>query len=126
MITVHLRQLLFNAFHGVHEEEKILGNEYVVDCSVEFHEDAEVIEHINDTVNYVAIYEIIKKRMDISTPLLETVIMEIGNEIHNQFEQLISITVSIKKLHPPIEGIQGAVGVTWHKHFKIMRSAIYQ
>jgi dihydroneopterin aldolase len=117
MLTVHLHKLLFNGFHGIHEEERILGNEYEVDCDVEFHENVEVITHIDDTINYVTIHQIIRNRMAIPTPLLETVIMEIGNEIHAQFPLLKSITISIKKLHVPIKGIQGLAGVTWQKHF---------
>lgn len=117
MITVRLQNLLFNAFHGIHEEERILGNEYVVNASVEFHERDQVIEHINETVNYAVIYNIIKKRMIIPTPLLETIVMETGNEIHRQFPDLKSIFISIKKVHPPIEGMQGAAEVCWHKEF---------
>ena len=85
MLTVHLHKLLFNGFHGIHDEERILGNEYEVNCDVEFHENVDVIMHIDDTINYVTIDQIIRRRMAIPTPLLETVIMEIGNEIHTPF-----------------------------------------
>ncbi|MEO7317268.1 MAG: dihydroneopterin aldolase [Ginsengibacter sp.] len=117
MITVQLHQLLFHAYHGVHEEEEVLGNEYMVDCSVEFYETAEVITHINDTVNYVHIYDIIKKRMSIPTQLLETIAMEIGNEIIREYKELKVINITIRKLHPPIEGIRGSVGIAWNRKF---------
>jgi len=117
MITVRLHNLFFNAYHGIHEEEKILGNEYVVNAAFEFHETDEVIIHINDTINYEIIYNIIKERMSIPTPLLETVVMEAGNKICNTFPDLKSICISIKKMHPPIEGLQGAAEVSWHKEF---------
>jgi dihydroneopterin aldolase len=117
MITVQLQNLLFNAFHGIHEEEKILGNQYVVDASVEFYENDEVIEHINETVNYSIIYNIIKNRMATPTPLLETIVMEAGNEIHKEFPDVKFISISIQKMHPPIEGMQGTARVCWHKEF---------
>lgn len=117
MITVQLQNLLFNAFHGIHDEEKILGNQYIVNAVVEFHEVTDVIVRLNDTVNYAVVYEIIKKRMSIPTPLLETIVMEIGNEIHRQFPNLKSITISINKMHPPIESMQGSALVSWHKQF---------
>src|ERR1035437_1914803 len=107
MITVHLHNLQFNSFHGIHEEEKILGNEYIIDASVEFHEELGVVTSIHDTINYVYIYNIIRERMNVPTPLLETVVMEIGNEIHNEFPQIRSINISLKKMFPPIEGIRG-------------------
>lgn len=117
MITVHLHNLLFNGFHGILEEERILGNEYIVDAALEFHESTDVIIHINDTINYTSIYNLIKKRMAIPTPLLETIVMEIGNQIHTEHPLLKSIHISIKKLHPPVEGMQGAAGVSWEKQF---------
>jgi dihydroneopterin aldolase len=117
MITVQLHNLLFNAFHGIHHEEKILGNEYVVDVILEFHERDEIIEHIDETVNYAQIYDIIKNRMSIPTPLLETVVMKTGNEINQKFPGLNSISISIKKMNLPIEGMQGFAQVCWHKQF---------
>ena len=117
MITVHLHNLHFSAFHGIHEEEKILGNEYLVDASVEFHEEKEVITSIQDTINYEDIYNIIKERMNVATPLLETIVMEIGKEIHSEFPQVRAINISLKKMHPPIEGIEGAAGVNWQRQY---------
>jgi dihydroneopterin aldolase len=117
MVTVQLHNLLFTAYHGIFEEEKILGNEYIVDVSMGFHEKEDVISHIHDTINYATVYEIIKKRMNIPTQLLETVVMETGNEIHRRFPFLKSITITIKKLHPPVGGMQGSAGVKWHKEF---------
>ena len=117
MIKVQLHQLKFNSFHGIHEEEKILGNDYVIDASVEFHEGTSVITSIHETINYAEIYRIIKTRMDIPTPLLETVLMEIGNEIHCRFPKLKSINISVKKMHPPIEGIEGSAVVGYNKEF---------
>jgi dihydroneopterin aldolase len=117
MVKVQLQNLLFKAFHGIHEEEKLLGNDYSVDASIEFHEREEVIEHIDETIDYAKVYAIIKQRMDVPTPLLETVVMNIGNDIHQKFSDLRSITVSLKKLKPPIEGMQGFAEVTWQRQF---------
>lgn len=117
MVTVQLQNLRFTAFHGIHEEEKILGNEYIVDAQVEFQEKTAVIVHVNDTVNYATIYEIIRKKMNTPTPLLETVAMETGNEIHQHFPQIESISLSITKMYPPVEGMQGSAMVSWNKRF---------
>ena len=117
MITVQLQNIRFNAFHGIYEEEKILGNEYVVNAKMEFQENTDVIVHVNDTVNYATIYELIRKRISIPTPLLETVAMETGNEIHQEFPQIKYISLSITKMHPPIEGMQGSAVVSWEKEF---------
>ncbi len=117
MIVIHLHDLHFNSFHGIHDEEKILGNDYTIDASVEFHEELQVINSITDTINYTDIYNIIRERMNVPTPLLETIVMEIGNEIHNEFPEVRCISISIKKMHPPIEGIRGSAGVNWQKQY---------
>jgi len=117
MITIHLQNLKFYSFHGVNEEEKILGNEYEVNADIQFHEPITVIEKISDTINYVEIFELIKNRMLIPTQLLETVVMDIGNSISDKYDMIRSINISLKKINPPIEGIEGSVAVTWYKEF---------
>lgn len=117
MISVHLHNLQFKGFHGIHEEEKILGNQYVIDASVEFHEEPKVIHSIHKTVDYEEMYNIIRERMAVPTPLLETVIMEIGNEFYKEFPGIRAINISIKKMSPPIEGLIGEAGVSWRKEF---------
>ena len=117
MLNIQLHDLLFEAFHGIHEEEKILGNKYVVNCSVEIHEPPEIIRHLSETVDYTLLYQIIRERMSVSTPLLETVAMEMGDLIHHHFSRLKSISVEIIKLHPPIQGFVGKSIVKWHKEY---------
>lgn len=117
MITIHLHNLMFYSFHGIYEEEKILGNQYQVNADVQFHEEVSEITSINQTINYVDIYQIIKSRMDIPCSLLETLVMNIGNSIYEKYSGIRSINIQIKKLHPPVSGLQGSVGVSWHKEF---------
>lgn len=117
MIIIHLHNLKFYSFHGVHEEERILGNEYEVNAEVQFHEDSTEINSLSQTINYADVFEIIKKRMHIPTSLLETVVMDIGNAIYEKYNYVKFINISLTKMHPPIEGIQGLVGVSWRKEF---------
>jgi 7,8-dihydroneopterin aldolase/epimerase/oxygenase len=117
MIKVNLNNLEFRAFHGIHSEEKILGNQYVVNVAVEIHEEKKVIHSIMDTVNYEGLYNIIRERMNVPTPLLETIAMEIGNEIYREFPIVQSVEIEIIKKHPPVEGMVGEVGITWYKKF---------
>lgn len=117
MITIHLYNVKFYAHHGIHEEEKLLGNEYEINADVQFHEEHAEINSLSQTINYVDLFEIIKQRMKIATPLLETVVMDIGNSIFEKYNYIRSITISLKKINPPITQMQGSVGVTWHKEF---------
>ncbi len=117
MITIHLHNLKFYSFHGVHEEERLLGNEYEVNADVQFHEQHAEIHSLSQTINYADVFEIIKKRMRIPSALLESVVMDIGNTLHEKYDYVRSIHISLTKIYPPIESIEGTVGVSWHKEF---------
>lgn len=116
MFTIHLHNLRFFAQHGMYREEKLLGNEFEVNASVTIAAE-EKIGHIAQTINYVIIYEMIKKRMAIPTPLLETLAQELVEEIYQHDKRIGSISISIRKLNPPIENFSGSVGISLVKHF---------
>lgn len=116
MITIHLSQLRFYAHHGIHEEERLLGGQYLLDAAVQFHE-VNPIEGLQQTINYAEVFGIIRDRMEIPTPLLETVVMDIGRGIQQRFDFVRSIHLTLHKLDPPVSGLQGNVGVSWHKEF---------
>ncbi len=116
MLTIHLHKLLFHSFHGLYEEEKILGNEFEVSADVVV-DTREQITTLRQTVNYITVYEIIKIRMQQSTPLLETVAQELTQAIQNIDERIKSVSITIKKLSPPLENFQGFVGVSYKTEF---------
>ena len=118
MLTVHLSNLVFHAFHGVYESERQIGSNYEVDVTVKYEEGDTELDNLNNIVNYEVIFEIVRKRMSIPTPLLEEVAEAIVRKIKHQYRQLSEIAVSIYKLQPPIAGLQGKVGVTLHKIFE--------
>jgi dihydroneopterin aldolase len=117
MITIHLHKILFFSYHGIHDEEKILGNEYELYADIQFNEEQEVIHSIQQTINYVDIYQLIQQRMSIPSPLLETIIMDIGNTIKKKYGKVKLISINLKKIHPADSGIQGSVEVSWKKEY---------
>ena len=94
-----------------------MGNEYELSADIQFQEEAEVIYSIHETISYSDIYQIIQKRMNEPSQLLETIVMDIGISIKNKYDNVRSILIHLKKLHPPIAGMQGAAGVSWQKNF---------
>lgn len=117
MLTVSLNDLRFRAFHGVLKEERVLGNDYVVDCTVVVREPDGVVTNIEDTANYHVIFNIIRAEMATPTNLLETVCMKISDKIHRQIPIATEVSVSIKKMHPPIKDFIGNSSVKWVKRF---------
>jgi dihydroneopterin aldolase len=116
MITVHLHNLLFAGYHGVHDEERVLGNTYELNIDVAI-DAKEHITQLHQTADYVVIYEIVKKRMASPSALLETVAQDLTDLIHIYDNRIKSVSVSIKKLNPPIVNFQGTVGVSYKKEF---------
>lgn len=115
MFTIQLQHLNFFGFHGIHEEEKILGNEFEVHVSVLLEE--EQVSSIEHTVNYVDIYKIIKNRMEIPAALLESLAQDLVHSIQQTDKRIRSVSVSIEKKHPPIPNMTGSVSVRYKKDF---------
>jgi dihydroneopterin aldolase len=116
MLTIHLNNLQFHSFHGVHDEERILGNAFEVNVAVTIDGSAPVTS-LQQTVNYELLYAIIVQRMGIPTALLETVAQDLAQLIHVTDHRIRSITVAIQKKYPPLIAMQGTVGVTYKKEF---------
>lgn len=116
MVTIHLHNLQFFSFHGVHEEERILGGEFVVNAELSFNE-SNVITALDQTIDYVKIYALIKQQMSVPTALLETVAQGLADNIYAIDNRIASISINIKKTNPPIANFQGSVGVSFKKDF---------
>lgn len=116
MFTIHLNKMLFYAHHGLHDEEALTGNGFEVDVAINFQPSQPVLS-ISDTINYVSVYEAIKRRMDEPARLLETLAGQIASDIKELDNRILSITLNINKLNPPISKFSGIVGVTLFKEF---------
>jgi len=114
---VHLHNVRFHGFHGLYETEKLVGGDFLVDLSVGFEPSVEVVTHIEQTVDYTRLHHIVQEKMSVPTPLLETLATEIVATIREQFTGVSKISISIKKLHPPVNNFQGSLGVSfeWSK-----------
>jgi 7,8-dihydroneopterin aldolase/epimerase/oxygenase len=116
LFTINLHNLIFHSFHGIHEEERILGNTFEVNVTLSF-SSAQTITALEQTINYATVYEIIKQRMQIATPLLETLVQDLSEEIRAFDNRIKSISVSVEKKNPPIPNMEGSVSVHYKKEF---------
>lgn len=113
MLSIHLKDLVFFKHHGVYQEEKILGNHFIVNVHVHYLPPAPVVEKLEDAVNYEKIFDLVNARMMKPTPLLETLAMEICTGILDTFEPVEASFVSIEKTNPPIHSLEGSVVVSY-------------
>lgn len=114
-IRISLNKLLFVGYHGLYPEEKKLGNNYAVEVDMVFNPKQGLIDQLDQTIDYVNVYAIVKKWMEIPTPLLETLVGKIADDI--LFSQPLANTVFVKitKLHLPIPSFEGNVSVKIEK-----------
>jgi dihydroneopterin aldolase len=118
MITIQLNNLLFFSHHGVDAEETVVGTEFELNVSVSFNETGR-ISTLDQTVNYVALYNIIADHMKKPSRLLETVAMDIADDISKSDKRINTINICISKLNPPINNFTGNVGVIYNKVFTL-------
>lgn len=117
LMTIELRDLHFHAFHGLYPEERKTGNDFRMAVDVDYIPSEEIITQIGDTLNYASLYTIVEKAMQRPVDLLETLVMQITETIHNAYPHAKRIRISIHKLHPPIERFTGEVGVVYEKKY---------
>jgi dihydroneopterin aldolase len=116
MFTIQLHNLQFFSFHGLYQEERLLGGRYELNADISF-DTGEKIALLEQTIDYVKIYHIIKQQMNIPTALLETVAQDLALKMHECDNRITSVTISLKKINPPITNFQGSVAVSYKKDF---------
>lgn len=116
MYTIHLHNLRFHAHHGIHQEEEIAGASFEVSVDIAFKTEG-IIRKLDQTVNYVTVYSIIRDYMKKPEALLETLAENITNTIYASDQRITKINITINKLNPPIANFSGQVGVSFEKSF---------
>lgn len=108
MGLIAVEQMEFYAYHGFYEEERVLGNYYLVDIYVEtdFKKAAQT-DDLSETVNYESIQLVARSEMARSTKLLETLCDRMAKRLKSQFDSLKTIKIRISKKNPPMKGIIG-------------------
>lgn len=112
MNKVLLEDVIFHAHHGLFDEETIVGGKFEVNLSVEtdFSLAAEK-DQIEGTVNYVALYNLVKEEVQQPSKLIEHLAGRIVKRIKNEFTEVLKVHIKISKLNPPISGEVGKVSV---------------
>ena len=101
--SIRLHDLRFYAYHGVMEQERRVGGEYLVSLQVETDLSRAVnSDSVADTVNYAQLYEVVRCEMAEPSQLLEHVAGRIGQRVLDHFQQVTALTVRVMKCNPPM------------------------
>lgn len=117
-MKIHLHEMVFYGYHGVHPEERKLGQRFIVNFSYETQQEHDNdIKNLEDTVDYTKVYAIIKHTLEEREFfLLEVCANTIIDSILDTFPSIIYANVRIKKPSVPINGSLGSVEVEMERN----------
>jgi dihydroneopterin aldolase len=114
MDKILLHGMEFYGYHGVFPAETEIGQRFLVDleCSLDLHQ-AAISDHLDDTVNYGELYQLVREYMEIRPPvkLLERLAEEICQAIFKRFHAIKEVKIRLIKTDPPIPGHYKYVGI---------------
>lgn len=112
MSIIRIEGMKFYAYHGCFAEEQAIGTHFKVDVALTVDtQKAQQSDNIEDTVNYLSVYQVIKREMMIPSHLLEHVADRIGAAVLNEFADVQSMAIKVSKMNPPLGGQMDCVSV---------------
>lgn len=112
---IALKDVRIKAFHGVYDEERILGGDFVINLELRYLPELPIITELEDTLNYEILFQMVQLRMAQPTALLEQIVMELTAQIMEKYPQVRFCRLLIEKCNPPIEGLRGSVCVAFER-----------
>lgn len=103
--SIELKNMRFFAHHGVLPQERVIGNEFVVNLKLETDFSAACkTDEVEDTLNYAHVFDLVKAEMQTPSNLLEHVAGRILRKIRETYPNLGAIEIRVAKMHPPVSG----------------------
>ncbi len=116
MCIIEIEEMEFYAYHGHYEEERVIGNRFLLDLRIEANcEKAAKFDDIKYAVNYQTAYKVIKKAMVQKSHLLENIAARIIDELYKNLTGIKKVSIKVRKINPPMGGQIKSVSVTLEK-----------
>ncbi len=113
MATIAIEGMEFYSYHGHFEEESVIGTKFNLDLYLETDTTkAEKTDKLDDTVNYLAVYQLVKKEMEIASYLIENVARRILDQLLSEFPSIDFAEIKFRKMNPPLGGQMESVSIT--------------
>lgn len=113
IFTISLEDMEFKAYHGCYALEKIVGNRFLVNLTIDAELDnAAKNDNVSETINYLTVYSIVADCMRHKSDILENVTLRIIDTIYASFPEVKRVCATVSKLAPPLGGKIGKVSVT--------------
>ena len=109
---IYLRNVRFHAFHGVLPQERIVGNDYLVNLVLDYDfSSAMKTDDLQGTLNYAEVYQKVREEMAVPSKLLEHVAGRIAHRLFSDFPEIQKLQLSITKENPPMGADSDGAGV---------------
>ena len=109
---IYLRNVRFHAFHGVLQQEGIVGNDYLVNLVLDYDfSSALKTDDLQGTLNYAEVYQKVREEMAVPSKLLEHVAGRIAHRLFSDFPEIQKLQLSITKVNPPMGADIDGAGV---------------
>lgn len=103
MGLISIEGMDFFAYHGCFKEERVIGTRFTVDAwlttDTKLSETSDELKH---TVNYQAVYAVIRLEMEQHSHLLEHVARRIIDAIYRDFDSITHVKIKVSKLNPAL------------------------
>lgn len=111
--TIHIKELEIHAYHGVMNQENLVGNTFLINLSVETNFLAAIqTDEIEGTISYAELSNLIVKQMKITSKTLEHVAGRIVQAIRTEYPSIGTIYIELWKKYPPIDAQTKGVGIS--------------
>ena len=112
MGKIFIEGIKIYAYHGCFKEETAIGTNFLISVELDVNLDKPAqSDNIEDTVNYQAVFTVVKEQMTIPSKLLEHVSKRIMDTLFEKFTAVDKIKLKVSKLNVPLGGHIDSVSV---------------
>jgi dihydroneopterin aldolase len=108
---IRIKNATFYGYHGVSNEEQNVGGKFEADIDIytDFLEAAST-DSLNKTVDYYKVYSFLNQfTVRQKYYLIETLAVEIADELLKKFDRILKVAVRVRKNNPPLGGVVDCV-----------------
>ena len=105
--VIRIKNATFYGYHGVSNEEQNVGGKFEADIDIftDFSEAAKD-DDLSKTVDYYKVYSFLNQyTVKQKYYLIESLAVEIADELLKRFERISKVAVRVRKNNPPLGGV---------------------
>jgi len=112
---IYIKNLRLHSFHGVLPQERLTGNDYILNLRVKYPVGSALIsDRVEDTLNYATVCDMITVEMTKPSALIENAAYRICKRLFKDMPKIESVDISITKVNPPMEADCDGAGIELH------------